>query len=71
LLCGAPIFLGKIIALADSFDTMTSDRSYRKGMDMEVAFKELKSLSGIHYDEKVITYNPYLLCILKNTIVSS
>jgi HD-GYP domain-containing protein (c-di-GMP phosphodiesterase class II) len=44
----------KIIALADSFDAMTSDRSYRKAMDMEVAFKELKSLSGIHYDEVVM-----------------
>lgn len=44
----------KIIALADSFDAMTSDRSYRKAMDVEVAFKELKSLSGIHYDEKVV-----------------
>ncbi|MBK5242210.1 HD domain-containing phosphohydrolase [Clostridium sp.] len=44
----------KIIALADSFDAMTSDRSYRKAMDMSVAFKELKSLSGIHYDEKVV-----------------
>lgn len=44
----------KIIALADSFDAMTTDRSYRKAMDVEVAFKELKSLSGIHYDEKVV-----------------
>jgi HD-GYP domain-containing protein (c-di-GMP phosphodiesterase class II) len=44
----------KIIAIADSFDAMTSDRSYRKAMEMEVAFKELKSLSGIHYDEKVV-----------------
>ena len=44
----------KIIAIADSFDAMTSDRSYRKAMDMGVAFKELKSLSGIHYDEKVV-----------------
>lgn len=44
----------KIIAIADSFDAMTSDRSYRKAMDMEVSFKELKSLSGIHYDEKVV-----------------
>jgi len=44
----------KIIAVADSFDAMTSDRSYRKAMDMAVAFKELKSLSGIHYDKVVI-----------------
>ncbi|MGK0468741.1 HD-GYP domain-containing protein [Clostridium sp.] len=44
----------KIIALADSFDAMTSDRSYRKAMDIKVAFKELKNLSGIHYDEKVV-----------------
>ncbi|MGH4119598.1 HD domain-containing phosphohydrolase [Clostridium sp.] len=44
----------KIIALADSFDAMTSDRSYRKAMDNQVAFNELKSLSGIHYDKKVV-----------------
>jgi HD-GYP domain-containing protein (c-di-GMP phosphodiesterase class II) len=44
----------KIIALADSYDAMTSDRSYRKAMDSSVAFKELKSLSGIHYDESVL-----------------
>jgi HD-GYP domain-containing protein (c-di-GMP phosphodiesterase class II) len=44
----------KIIALADSYDAMTSDRSYRKAMDSSVAFKELKSLSGIHYDESVV-----------------
>jgi HD-GYP domain-containing protein (c-di-GMP phosphodiesterase class II) len=44
----------KIIALADSFDAMTSDRSYRKAMDAQMAFNELKSLSGIHYDRKVV-----------------
>ena len=44
----------KIIGIIDMFDAMTSDRSYRKAMDIEVAFKELKSLSGIHFDEMVM-----------------
>lgn len=52
---GDEICLGaKIIAVADSFDAMTSDRPYRKGLSKEEALKEIESLSGIHYDEKVI-----------------
>lgn len=44
----------KIIAVVDSFDAMTSDRSYRKGMDEKVAIDEIKSLSGIKYCNKVV-----------------
>lgn len=44
----------KIIAVADSYDAMTSDRIYRKGISPIMAVKELKSLKGIHYDEKVV-----------------
>jgi HD-GYP domain-containing protein (c-di-GMP phosphodiesterase class II) len=45
---------GKIIAVVDTFDAMTSDRPYRKGMDPKVAFAEIKSLVGRHYDEKIV-----------------
>lgn len=45
----------KIIAVADSYDAMTSDRSYRKAMSREQAMSELKSLAGIHYDDSVIS----------------
>jgi HD-GYP domain-containing protein (c-di-GMP phosphodiesterase class II) len=44
----------RIIAVVDTYDAMTSDRPYRKGMDPKVAFDEIKSLVGKHYDEKVV-----------------
>jgi HD-GYP domain-containing protein (c-di-GMP phosphodiesterase class II) len=45
---------GKILAVVDTYDAMTSDRPYRKGMDPKVAFAEIKSLIGRHYDEKIV-----------------
>ena len=44
----------KIIGVADSYDAMTSDRAYRYAMTPESAMKELKSLTGIHYDKDVV-----------------
>lgn len=44
----------KIIAVADSFDAMTSDRPYRKGMEADEALMELKELSGKHYDSEIV-----------------
>lgn len=44
----------KILAICDSFDAMTTDRIYKKGMTKEDAFKELESLSGKFYDEALV-----------------
>lgn len=44
----------KIIAVADTYDAMTSDRAYRRGVSPECAMDELKKLSGTHYDAKVV-----------------
>jgi len=44
----------KIIGIADTFDAMTSDRPYRKGLDATIAMAELKRLSGIHYDAHLV-----------------
>ncbi|WP_456426253.1 HD domain-containing phosphohydrolase [Desulfurobacterium sp.] len=44
----------RIIAVADSFDAMTSDRIYRKGMPKERAIKELINLAGKKYDSDVV-----------------
>ncbi|KAA9005807.1 HD domain-containing protein [Paenibacillus spiritus] len=44
----------KIIGIADTFDAMTSDRPYRRGLPPEVAMDELKRLSGIHYDGHMV-----------------
>ena len=42
--------LARIVAVADAFDAMTSDRPYRKGMDPEVAFAEIKKQSARQFD---------------------
>lgn len=44
----------KIIAVADSYDAMTSNRAYRNAMTPEVAIEEIKSLVGKFYDENVV-----------------
>lgn len=44
----------KIIAVADSYDAMTTNRPYRTAMSPEVAMKELERLAGIHYEKKVV-----------------
>ncbi len=46
--------IAKIIAVADTFDAMTSDRPYRKAMGSEAAFDELRKNSGIQFDNEVV-----------------
>jgi putative nucleotidyltransferase with HDIG domain len=40
----------RILAIADAYDTMTSDRAYRRGMTPEAAFAELRKGSGTQWD---------------------
>ncbi len=50
-LAGANIpHLARVVALADAFDAMTSDRPYRKGMPVEVAFAEIEKGKGKQFD---------------------
>ncbi len=44
----------RIIAIADSFDAMTSERSYHKGISREDAANELKRFSGTLYDPAIV-----------------
>lgn len=44
----------RIISIADAFDSMTSDRPYRKGLSYETAVEELKKLSGSQFDPKIV-----------------
>lgn len=43
----------RIIALADTYDAMTSTRSYRKALEHEVAIEEIKRCSGTQFDPKL------------------
>ncbi len=42
--------LARVVALADAFDAMTSDRPYRKGLAPEVAFAEIEKGKGRQFD---------------------
>ena len=44
----------RIIAVADTFDAMTSDRVYRKGLARDVAINELKRVVGRQLDPVVV-----------------
>ena len=50
-----------ILGLADSFDAMTSDRTYRKAMPLDVVIKEIRKHSGDQFDpllvEKFLSMN--------------
>lgn len=52
---GQSIPLGsRIIATADAYSAMTSDRPYRKAMDSEKAIEIIKSEAGIKWDKDVV-----------------
>ena len=54
-LSGEKIPLGaRILAVADSFEAMTRDRSYRKALSKERAIEEIKRCSGSQFDPKVV-----------------
>jgi len=50
-----PLF-ARIIAVADTFDAMTHDRPYRKGLNVETAFEELNRYKGKQFDARAVEY---------------
>jgi putative nucleotidyltransferase with HDIG domain len=44
----------RIIAVADAYDAMTSDRPYRQAMDHQTAMGEVKKASGCQFDPVVV-----------------
>jgi HD-GYP domain-containing protein (c-di-GMP phosphodiesterase class II) len=60
-LAGDEIPLGaRILAVADTFDAMTSDRPYRRALPWEVAHDEIVKQSGAQFDPRVV--NGFLEC---------
>jgi len=52
---GERIPLGaRILAVADAFDAMTSDRPYRKALSREQAIAELRRCAGTQFDPRVV-----------------
>jgi HD-GYP domain-containing protein (c-di-GMP phosphodiesterase class II) len=46
--------IGRIIAVADAYDAMTSKRPYRKVFTKQQAITELKKLAGIQFDKEIV-----------------
>lgn len=46
--------MAKIVAVADTFDAMTTDRPYQKAMEFEDAVKRIQSFEGTRYDGTVV-----------------
>ncbi len=52
---GEEIPLGaRIFSVADAFDAMTTDRPYRKALDVQEALDELRRGAGTHFDPTVV-----------------
>jgi response regulator RpfG family c-di-GMP phosphodiesterase len=45
--------LGRIVALADAYDAMTSDRAYRRALKHEVAVTEIERCAGTQFDPEL------------------
>ena len=59
-----PLF-GRLICLADSFDAMSSDRTYRGALPMDEALAEIEHCAGLQFDPELaavfqnIDFQPY------------
>ncbi len=46
--------LARIVAVADAYEAMTSDRPYRRAKRPEEALRELQDLAGVQFDPRVV-----------------
>lgn len=58
--------MGRILAVADAYDAMTSDRPYRQGMPRDKAVEILESRAGIQWDSELVRI---FLAIPKSALV--
>lgn len=47
--------LARIVAVADTFDAMTTDQPYRAAMPADVAFSEIEEMRGTQFDPNIAT----------------
>lgn len=59
-----PIF-ARIIAVADAFDAMSSERCYRNSLDIDTIIDELRKYSGKQFDPEIV---PSMICMIYDGI---
>jgi len=57
---------GRILAVADAYDAMTSDRPYRRGMPSEIAESILRAEAGKRWDSDIV--GVFLECLANDEI---
>lgn len=58
----------RIMAVADAFDAMTSNRPYRQALHEEEALAELRRNAGTHFDPKVVAAFEQIYPAVKRTL---
>jgi len=48
--------LARIVSVVDTFDAMTTDRPYRKAMDIDAALAEIERCSGSQFDPEIAAH---------------
>ncbi|TAJ97904.1 MAG: HD domain-containing protein [Candidatus Manganitrophaceae bacterium] len=51
---GSIPIMARIISVCDTFDAITSDRPYRKGLHSDIALQELRRHAGTQFDPKAV-----------------
>jgi HD-GYP domain-containing protein (c-di-GMP phosphodiesterase class II) len=46
-------FMGRLLAVADAFSAMTTDRPYRKGLNLDKALAEIRANIGTQFDPEM------------------
>ena len=63
--------VGRITAVADVFDALTSERPYKKGWSIEDAAEYIKGQAGLHFDPAVVEkFSEHLdeITVIRNTL---
>ena len=56
----------RIVAIADTFDAMTTNRPYQKAMDLSYVVEKIKSFAGSRFDPKVV--DAFVQAVKRNDI---
>jgi HD-GYP domain-containing protein (c-di-GMP phosphodiesterase class II) len=46
--------ISRVILIVDTYDAMTQNRAYRKGLPIDVVYAELKRFAGTQFDEQLV-----------------